>query len=127
MARGWSPAGVKAETRSKDIVGKANRAIARYATPSPGAPPRSRPSPDDGVARHRLAALGVAHHQPVDPLDLDATAEPQALDDAAERGGPRGLQVVRGQLGKERPHHLAQRQIAPAQSRFQLLRAADGQ
>ena len=69
---------------------------------------------DHRVARHRLAALGVAHHQPVHALDLDAATQPDPVDHPAEDRGLGLLELVGGQIGIERPDDLPDRDVAPA-------------
>src|SRR5258708_19955599 len=83
--------------------------------------------PDDQVARHRLAALRVPHHQPVYALDLDAAAEPEPLDDPAERRRLGRLELLGWQFGVQRPHHGSERDVTPSQRGLQLLRRPDGE
>ena len=68
----------------------------------------------DRIAGHRLAALRVADHQSVDALDLDAAAEPDSIDDAAEDGRLGLLDLVAGEVGIERADHLPDGDVAPA-------------
>src|SRR3989454_7844802 len=79
------------------------------------------------VARHRLAALSVPHHQPVHPLDLDAPSQADALHHAAEGGRLGRLELLGRQIGVQRPHHRPERDVAPPERRLELLRRPDRQ
>src|SRR2546426_7200007 len=81
----------------------------------------------DAVAGNGLATLRVADHQPIHALDLDPAAEPQTLHDAPERGGLGRLQVLRGQVGVQRPHDLPNGDVAPPQRGQELLAGPHGQ
>src|SRR5919107_2178521 len=69
-----------------------------------------------GIAWHGLTALGIAHHQSVNTLDLDTPSQPDSVDDAAEDGRLGLLHLIRWNLGVERPDHLSDRHI-PASHR----------
>src|SRR6266436_1685824 len=79
------------------------------------------------VARHRLAALSIPHHQPVHPLDLDAASQADALHHAAEGRRLWRLELLGGQVGVERAHHGPERDVAPPERGLELLRRPDGQ
>ena len=89
--------------------------------------PALRHVADHRIARHRLAALGVAHHQPVDALDLDAPAQPDPVDDAAEDRRLGLLDLVAGEVGIERADHLADGDVAPAHRDLEAPAVGEGQ
>src|SRR6266550_2026437 len=82
---------------------------------------------DDGISGHRLAALRIPDHESLDAMNLDATAQPQPLDDAPQRprfcGGR--LVLLARQRWVERLHHLTELYVTPSDGRFDLLRDAE--
>ncbi len=62
-------------------------------------------------------------------MNLDAAAQPQALDDAPQRPrlGGGGLVLLAGQVGVERLYDLTELHVAPPDHRFDLFRDAEGQ
>src|SRR4029078_9359244 len=54
---------------------------------------------DDGVARHRLAELGVAHHETAQALNLDAGSESDPVDHPPDDAGLHFLKILRRGVG----------------------------
>src|SRR6476469_10228338 len=86
--------------------------------------PPARDVADDGIARHWLAALGVAHHQAIDTLDADAARRTahsanESLDGARLRGEIGDL------LGEHDPEGLRHRDVALPDRRNEVLRIVE--
>ena len=75
--------------------------------------------PHHRIARHRLAALGVADQQAIHSLDLDAPAQPDPVEHPAEHGGLGLGQLVVGEVRIEGADDLADGQVAPPHRRLE--------
>src|SRR5690242_9899750 len=60
---------------------------------------------DHGIARHRLAALRITNHQPVDALDLHTLRATNPIHQSLERAGLRGI-GTRVEVGVEELQNL---------------------
>src|SRR5207237_6159046 len=65
----------------------------------------ARDVPHHRVARHRLTALRVAHHESIHALNPDALRAADAVDEPLERARLRGIRV-RVQLGMDELENL---------------------
>ena len=69
---------------------------------------------DDGVARHGLAALGVAHHQTAQALNLDAGSEADPVYHPPDDAGLHFLKVLRRGVGMQCAERLHNGDVATA-------------